>query len=302
LDNSKMLIDAVKPYYSFHADVADLTFTKQGIGPRYALVVVDLFSSFIWTYGMKKKSQLYDKLVVFYHDIENGRDKDETINIQTDREFEQNKIKELNKKNNVNMFSTKINMGHAVAAEQKIKMLKQKYVQLDDVDGDELDNMYKRDKYKLLVDFTKNINTQSEKYPRDPIDINKDWIEGDRDAVERVYNHYRLERIKKRAATRDKLDAKAFKKEKPRPLNVGDLVLIPTYRLKKSDALAALDKATTRKKEFFSRKNIFVVENLKLYKSVNNVKFYYYLLSHYADREKFVNGKFKRNELYKINI
>jgi len=66
LDNSKMLIDAVKPYYSFHADVADLTFTKQGIGPRYALVVVDLFSSFIWTYGMKKKSQLYDKLVVFY--------------------------------------------------------------------------------------------------------------------------------------------------------------------------------------------------------------------------------------------
>jgi len=80
----------------------------------------------------------------------------ETINIQTDREFEQNKIKELNKKNNVNMFSTKINMGHAVAAEQKIKMLKQKYVQLDDVDGDELDNMYKRDKYKLLVDFTKN--------------------------------------------------------------------------------------------------------------------------------------------------
>ena len=44
--------------------------------------------------------------------------------IQTDREFEQNEIKELNKRYNVHMFSLKVRGGKSFAVEQKIRDLK----------------------------------------------------------------------------------------------------------------------------------------------------------------------------------
>ena len=44
--------------------------------------------------------------------------------LQTDLEFNQNKIKELNKKFDVDMFHTRLRGGKAFAAEQKIRELK----------------------------------------------------------------------------------------------------------------------------------------------------------------------------------
>ena len=44
--------------------------------------------------------------------------------LQTDQEFNQNEIKELAKKYNVVHFNSKLNDGHAVSAEQKIRELK----------------------------------------------------------------------------------------------------------------------------------------------------------------------------------
>ena len=46
------------------------------------------------------------------------------MRLQTDQEFNQNEIKEINKKCNVLHYHSKLNDGHAVAAEQKIKELK----------------------------------------------------------------------------------------------------------------------------------------------------------------------------------
>ena len=46
------------------------------------------------------------------------------MRLQTDLEFLQNKIKKLNKKYNVDMFSTKLHGGKAFAAEQKIRKFK----------------------------------------------------------------------------------------------------------------------------------------------------------------------------------
>ena len=46
------------------------------------------------------------------------------MRLQTDLEFNQNKIKELNKKFDVDMFHTRLHGGKAFAAEQKIRELK----------------------------------------------------------------------------------------------------------------------------------------------------------------------------------
>ena len=46
------------------------------------------------------------------------------MRLQTDLEFNQNKIKQLNKKFDVDMFHTKVWRGKAFAAEQKIREFK----------------------------------------------------------------------------------------------------------------------------------------------------------------------------------
>ena len=68
---------------------------------------------------------------IFYKEIQAKR-KTNKIRLQTDLEFRQNEIKNLNKKYNVEMFSTRVRGGKAFAAEQKIRefkklLLKMKY-------------------------------------------------------------------------------------------------------------------------------------------------------------------------------
>ena len=112
-----------------HADVADLNFfSKSAVAPKYCLLCIDLFTSKVYTYSMKKKSQLADKLEKFYLEIEDVRSQEDLkkekrcrMRLQTDQEFNQNEIKALNKKHDVEHYNTKLNKGHAVAAEQKIR-------------------------------------------------------------------------------------------------------------------------------------------------------------------------------------
>lgn len=57
------------------ADVANLPFfNKSVVAPKYSLVCVDLFTSKPYTYGMKKKNQLPEKLEKFYVEIESLRE------------------------------------------------------------------------------------------------------------------------------------------------------------------------------------------------------------------------------------
>ena len=58
----------------------------------------------------------------FYEEVEHKRK--ERMRLQTDLEFQQNEIKNLNKKYNVEMFSTRVRGGKAFAAEQKIREFK----------------------------------------------------------------------------------------------------------------------------------------------------------------------------------
>ena len=65
------------------------------------------------------------KLEKFYKEVDDKR-KNKKTRLQTDLEFKQNKIFDLNKKYNTEMFSTAVRGGKAFAAEQKLRELKQR--------------------------------------------------------------------------------------------------------------------------------------------------------------------------------
>ena len=61
---------------------------------------------------------------LFYKEIEQKRNQKEKMRLQVNLELQQNKIKKLNQKYNVEMFSTKIQSGKTFAAKQKIRGFK----------------------------------------------------------------------------------------------------------------------------------------------------------------------------------
>ena len=110
-----------KPFEILHADIADIRFfAKSAADPHYCLLFLDLFTQKIYTYPMKKRHWLKKKMELFYEEISDKRS-NETMRLQTDLEFQRNEIKKLNKKHNVEMFSTRVRGGKAFAAEQKIR-------------------------------------------------------------------------------------------------------------------------------------------------------------------------------------
>ena len=104
-----------------HADVGNLEFLgKNATFPKYVLVIVDLFSSKVYTYPVKSRKQIRQRLEQFYEDIKK-KGKGKKMRLQVDQEFKQIRINDLNKQNNMQMFSTSIRGGKAFAAEQKIR-------------------------------------------------------------------------------------------------------------------------------------------------------------------------------------
>ena len=73
---------------------------------------------------MKNRSLLAKKLKLFYEDIKQKRTG--RMRLQTDLEFKQNQIKNLNDEFYIEMFHTKVQGGKAFAAEQKIRGFKKK--------------------------------------------------------------------------------------------------------------------------------------------------------------------------------
>ena len=81
--------------------------------------MVDLFTSKIYVYPMKNRSLLAKKLRLFYEDIQNKRTV--KLRLQTDLEFKQSQMENLNAEFNAEMFHTKIRGGKDFAAEQKVR-------------------------------------------------------------------------------------------------------------------------------------------------------------------------------------
>ena len=62
------------PFRLIHADVGNLEFLgKNATFPQYVLVLVDLFSSKVYTYLMKSRKQIRQKLQQFYEDVKGKR-------------------------------------------------------------------------------------------------------------------------------------------------------------------------------------------------------------------------------------
>ena len=78
---------------------------------------------------MKNRSLIPLKLEKFYKEVANKR-KSKKMRLQTDLEFKQKKIFALNKKYNVDMFSTAVRRGNAFAADQKLRELKKRLSRL----------------------------------------------------------------------------------------------------------------------------------------------------------------------------
>ena len=88
---------------------------------------------------MKKRHLLKNKMETFYEEVSHKRK--EKMQLQTDLEFQQNEIKKLNKKYNVEMFTTRVRGGKAFAAEQKLREFKKLLVKVK--------VLYKKNKMKF---------------------------------------------------------------------------------------------------------------------------------------------------------
>ena len=184
---------------------------------------------------MKKKSQLADKLTKFLSEtqelrkylIKEGRGE---IRLQTDQEFNQNEIKEIAKEYNVVHFNSRVNDGHAVRAEQKIRELKNRLKSFK--------HMLKSGKLKpkeALKKATKNMNIYpTRKYGVPPEEVEKKSLESEEYKLD--YDFKRLKKVDKDAERYSRYDTKRDKKSKKKlrsPLNLGEIVYVLSARIKK---------------------------------------------------------------------
>ena len=112
------------PFQLVHADVGNLGFLgKNATISRYVLLVADSYSSKVYAYPMRSRKQILQKMILFYDEVKN-KIKDKKMRLQVDNKFQQVKFKDLNDRNNVEMFTSSVRGGKAFPAEQKFRELK----------------------------------------------------------------------------------------------------------------------------------------------------------------------------------
>ena len=282
------------PMQFFHADIAYLQFlAKSAVDTKFALVCVDLFTSKIYFYTMKARKNLASKLEIFYKEIQKKRLNNEKMRLQTDQEFQQNEIKKLNQKYNVEMFSTRLRGGKAFAAEQKIRELKKVIFKTK--------RTYKLQKKKInskqiIIKAVENLNKiNSEKYGLPPDIIEKKSLESE--YFKEIYDFHRLVKVTKGINRYERYNEKLDKKQKRKlrePLNINEKVLVLAERIKKKDAPKFLFKSTTENIPFFNRKEIFTIERYVLIDGS-----YYYWLKN--EKNEKISKRFIREELFALN-
>ena len=104
------------PFQLLHADVGNLeSLGKNATFPQYVLVIVDLYSSKVYTYSVTSPKQMLQKIKLFYDEVRNKR-KGKRMRLQVGNEFQQVKIKDLKNGNNVEMFTSLVKGSKAFAA------------------------------------------------------------------------------------------------------------------------------------------------------------------------------------------
>ena len=241
---------------------------------------------------MKKRNLLKKKMELFYEEVNHKRK--EKMRLQTDLEFQQNEIKELNKKYNVEMFSTRVRGGKAFAAEQKIREFKKLLLKIK--------SLYKKNGMRvkpnvLIKKTTTNMNkTKTTKYQIEPEYVEKKSLEDDN--FSEKFDFYRIEKVgqNNKRIKRYIIKKDANKRKLREPLAIGEKVLVLSERLKKKDALGKLYKPTRQNKSFFNKDKIFIVK--KRVKTLTD-GWYYWVAE--ENSNKINRFRFVRQELYALD-
>ena len=316
--NRSSLYSIGGPFELMHVDVADVNFTRpSATDPKYVMLAVDLFSSKIYAYPMKRRNNLLKYLTKLYEDlVKEGRDESEQpMRLQSDQEFLQSDIKILNKKHNVIGFASKLNEGHAFAAEQKIRDLKtyiNRAQRLSGTDsGKKKKKKHRLNGYDNVKAATERLNSvKSVKYDTIPNKVQR--ITAKNDDMRALYNGYRLKKVQQGSVRYDKYLSKKYRRayKRLRLLAVGDPVLALSSRIRKKDTHnTAFYKPSTDKKSAFNKEYIFNVrQRLKVRDNVNNPHYYYWLRLRDTVRtgiprsvKKLEHERFTRSELFAVN-
>ena len=123
---------------------------------------------------MRSKNLLKKKLANIYEDISKKTEKNEMMHLQTDQEFQQNKIKKLNLKFNVKMFSSRIRGGKALEAKQNICEFKKLLFKRKKI----ISSSKRLDSKKIIQKTTDNLNSiATSKYGYPPDEVEKKSLE-----------------------------------------------------------------------------------------------------------------------------
>ena len=154
-----------------HANFTNLEFLgKSATIPRYALLIVDLCSSEVYVYPMRSRKQILQLLKIFYEEKNNKR-KIKNMRLQVNYEFQQVKIKDLNDKFNVTMFTTSITGSKAFAAKQKIRKPISRIAKIKAISDK---NKAKIPPTTIIKQYAQNMKgVKSKKYGLSPNDIEK---------------------------------------------------------------------------------------------------------------------------------
>ena len=138
-------------------------------------------------------------------------ERDKKWDFKTDQEIKQRKNFELNKRYNVDMFSTAVRGGKAFAVEQKLRELKKSISKLK---ATEKNPSKKINMYQIITKFVENMNSlPTAKYKHIPNDIENKILNSEVDRER--FNFTRLLRIgKEKAQHEDTMEKFTWEKTK----------------------------------------------------------------------------------------
>ena len=207
---------------------------------------------------MKNRSLIPLKLEQFYKDVAAKR-KNKKMKLQTDLEFKQKKIFDLNKKYNVDMFSTAVRGGKAFASEQKLRELKKRISKLLALQRNSKAKL--KSPNVIIEKAVENMNSLTTiKYGLEPDKIEKRSLESE--WFREWFDVRHLSRISKAQPRYERYQKKRYLRKRKKfrvPLKIGEDVLLLSSRIKKKSAPGFFYKSSIDNQSFFNIKAIFTI-------------------------------------------
>ena len=184
------------------------------------------------------------------------------MRLQTDLEFRQNEIKNLNKKYNIQTFSSRVRGRKAYAAKQKIREFKKLLFWSKRLHkATSAKRFSSRKLIRLVVENMNNINSQ--KYGYAPNAIEEKAVENKR--FREIHGFYRFIKVKQHAEGHEHTDVETdtkLRRKLRKPLKIGEKVLALAEHLNKKNAPGNLYNSMTQNISFVNREQVFVVRKI----------------------------------------